>query len=788
MNRIYLFLFALLAVGYSAKAADFKLNGQINGDWQTVDLDWVDDNPDEYGNPQKHYVGYFDQPDTEWNDAEMMVLRYKDGDNISTDKQYATFKTTDGQAYDAPHGWTMAPEGGDFNTGGKIKLKQGKRYKVDFYYKTKNDQANKNKCNATNDALNNHWLAIEEAGDVDIPASGDFYFYGDMNRWSSFDNASQRIKVFRAVDNDVPEADRHDYAEEVFEAPYPTYFSKEVLERDWKFKPVDAAHKWSDADISDNSDWLYLDFTNLYDGQGHRNRLCGQFKLINDGHHLGKNRLSYNAESNDVQNNTSSAESSYYNGALVANATTSASYAYDQGNRPNIVLEANYVKNAVLYFNPTTKQLLLKGDPCYNYVYYGIVGGSPVASDITSSVMNNDNQYNYFINTKGYNGTTGFTSGNGNPLSGKNYTWEEVTSQTQLNDANGAAYWVNGKINYKGLEFTKVLRRRIPSGATHRYPLQVTVGLQDKDTKYDNVRVLCDDIWFINTEKADVNVYFRYDDDEITKNLGWVGYNAFKEVIDENMVLTGHNYLYGGYRANKDADPSIHGGDYAMMQLVTFDANNNLDGRIAPENYGTWWASKTALPLEFSNNTYAIFAESRGGVYPAERAAADRNDLERVAVNGKDLFYVATTKTTPSILYSTLNGSYSIKKSTTEGNGLVQINAEMYDPETMSNDNPTLISDMAQVKYRFEIWKDGHLLRVSGKGEEDGKDGFKYDENGYSVKPFYNWIMNDGPTEDVDSSVFDGQFLGNPGYYFIVVKALYNGVVYTAQDTYALYE
>lgn len=586
-----------------------------------------------------------------------------------------------------------------------------------------------------------------------VPSSSDYYFYGDMNMWSSHltcdeDGKGLPVEIYTFEDSEK----KTNIAGDVFNGKIPNHYSKAELEK-WKFKKVEANTKYATFLGNSIANWYYLDFANLYDGEGHRGRLCGQFKITMGNHDNGDNwGLTGGANDNGDPSTT-------YLGKYLqtgsGNSLTGEKGTYKQ----NFHLEANYVTGAVLYFNPTANNgngsLKLEGTPVYNYVYYVWTNGTPSESNIQSCTMDVESQLNYLVNKLGFNGTNAsYVNIGGNKDTGK-FHWESGSFK----------HPVTGK-TYNGL------RRRIPAGSTHRFPTQVNIKFKDDVDgdviNYPTARVLCDDIWFIRPVNL-INVYFRFDDDAATASLDWVAFNVFNTDYDRLGVPVGYNYLFNGYYARTaTSQPRITDGEYAVMQYVE---SHTKPGETKSHH---WWKSPVAIPSDFSSNSYVIFGDSRGGIYPIDRVKSDDVSLADFELHGEDLYYVATTKDNPSLLYSHLNGTFKLSESS---GGFVQINAEFFEPESMIPDdngdrNPVIVTDTKAVKYKYEIWKDGVMIETSTSS----------DGTGFIEDPYYDWVLVSGKTPGMTAKATYGA-----GYYYVVVKALYDGQIYTAQDTYAIY-
>ena len=747
MNKIYLFLIALLAtVGFTAKADDgMTVKGNFKSstsNWQSYDMSWNGDD-DSKGYRQKVYRARIYMENKR---PEMLIMQ--GNTNIGAKVANGTIKegTGNGETVTASSNHIKLSEDLQLNT----------YYYVYIYYNTSNNNGNVGSAANGND----HWVEIvkdsDQSGNTEtVDPSDGYYFYGDMNRWSLTQNNGQQVSI-KGGDGTTYKI------EDVFEAPYPKYYTQKELESMWMFKPVDAAHAWSSGSISAGSGWYYLDFSKLYDGDGNKGRLCGQFK-ITKGYYKDDNQDNWGTELDDAYPSLD-----YLNTQLT---TGTSAFSLKKGTgKQNIVLSNNYVVagddkvGPILYFHPANNQMKLRGKGVDCYVYYAIAGGNATVADVKDWLMSDGSQENYYMNTIGFNGkVTTEKNRDGFPLA----NYDQKVDPTKYNPNNAYFKWevyTNGGqgVIHNKVKFNQVVRRRIPSGASHRYPIEVNVWVKDANKQFEPQRVMCDDVWFIDATKQTVNVYFRYDDVDATKTLDWASYNIFNTQLDQNGVVNGYNYLFGGVKKRNETQPKITEGEYAVMQLV-----ENVELSKIPDEYKSldspqvWWKSPIAIPSEFASNSWVIFGESRGGIYPVDRVKADFDVLNEMGINGQDLFFVAKANENPTILYSHLNGTFKRSDSVSK---TVQINAEFFDPETFDSDTtPTLVTHTGEVKYRFEIYYNGEIKATSSVKNDDG----------YHEEPFWNWDMNS--PEWV------------PGYYYVIVKALYKGNIYTAQDTYAVY-
>lgn len=614
-----------------------------------------------------------------------------------------------------------------------------------------------------------------------------YYFYGDMNRWSLLLNAGKNVSITKLTDEELTDDEKRS----VFGTDpnkWPKYYTKPELKKTWMFKKVtsEMVNKgYNDKALPSGvtTDWYYLDFKKISDQGVHTGVLCGQFK-ITKGDHGDENWGISNGENS----------SSYYK----KNVKTNTSTAIQKGSGlQNIVLDNNYVENAIIYFNPNTNRIYIEGDGKDLYVYYAVIGAeAPQNGNGLKWLMSDLSQVNYFVNTIGFNGkkTTEYRkvrTVNGQKVYDE-INSEDIPEMLKTGGNNGGAFtWEtpSSSVFYRNTEFQpqNVIRRRIPSGATHRYPIQINVELTDETGEKFQKRVMCDDIWFIRNTSS-VNVHFRYDTKDATESLDWVCYNVFTEGFDPSSgAVTSHNYLFGDNVAISAEQPSITSGQWGAMKLEEVnDPESEHNGEL-------WWHSPVALPNDFTNGAWAMFGDSRGGIYPAERVSAEPSALADMVIAGEDVWFTAATFENPAILYSHLNGTFNLAES---GSNTVQINAEMFEPASVKDGSFALVSDMSQVKYRFEVYRNGRLVACNNKEGKmiTGTDVNNY-SNDFTTLPYFDWYIDgDDKTESGWTQKcmnFDNITTGKPtskdGYYFIIVKCNYNGTIYTAQDTYAIY-
>lgn len=332
---------------------------------------------------------------------------------------------------------------------------------------------------------------VRDGGDEPGPEQA-IYFYGDMNMWSIYENnAGMQQSIKNSSDVDV--------SADVWGSDIPFYLTKEELDRDWRLHRIEGA---PEGQTADGGDWYMLDFSDKVDKDGHRGRLCGQFKLT-DGNW---NRVHWGCSSTDDY--LTSEKSIHANEPFVADKAT--------GHR-NLHMYHSYIDGAKLYFQPATGTVLVTGEGKDIYVYY--VGPDDMSADFHPYKRIFDmSQVNYYTDNNTFN--TG--------------DWETVTGPVTA--PNGVTYSSN------------VLRMKIPYGAEHRDPIEfnVTIG-KHNGTYFPATRIKCEDLWFI---ERSVYVYFRYEDESIQPEE--VGYTAFYEDFDSELgYVTGYTYATG------DADKYI---------------------------------------------------------------------------------------------------------------------------------------------------------------------------------------------------------------------------------------
>ena len=647
-------------------------------------------------------------------------------------------------------------------------LSKGK-YKMYF-----NPDVQKN-WNPSNTNVAKCWIVTNDGGGGggDVTTEEDYYFYGDMNRWSLLQNAGQQVSI-----QDINNVDYTDaQLQKIWgqdKTKWPKYYTATELKSIWRFKKVTSAMVNSGylktgvklpSDV--NANWYYLDFAKISDQGVHTGVLCGQFK-ITQGYYDDTDNGKWKDQNWGIGGDYST---TYFNKGVKVGKTTTIE---KRSGLQNIVLDNNYVEDAVLYFDPNNNKIHITGTPKDLYVYYAVIGATPPSTGAGLTwLMSDMSQVNYYANTVGFNGRK---STEKDVKSSESDLIATGGNRVNPTDAAGSFKWENAPedLTYNKYTFSKnnVIRRRIPAGATHRYPIQINVDFTDETgEKYKQQRVFCEDIWFVRNT-AEVNLHFRYDTEDATSSLDWVCYNAFSENINKDGAVEGFQYLFGDKR-EVGSEPSITDGEWGTMTLARITADNEHKGEL-------WWNTPVALPNDFTSGAWAMFADARGGVYPAERVNAQKEALNEVVISGNDVWYEAASFENPSILYSHLNGTFNMQRSS---DNIIQINAEMFDPKTVADKTYALISDTSTLKYRFEVYRNGRIVACN-----DAQGGFvtgaaALTNSDYCVQPFFDWKLDEMNFENLTNTN-----PGIPGYYFILVKCDYNGHIYTAQDTYAVYD
>lgn len=679
MKKIYLLFLALIATfSMSIHAQDYYIHGNFCGN------NWIDYKMNKTSENEYYAIIHVSKDSPEY-------VIFRDDNNSNTyfklDKDFNDYsdKSNYGNGEYTPGAWNqkmkVQNDGGDNFS---FKATPGYDYKITIYLEYGND-----------------WVRIDNLGTTD------FYFYGDLNRWSSLDSdvAGKEITVKNGKGDDV--------TKDIYPNGAPTHFTVDQLQKNWKFQKAEGA--LASGSYSWDWGWYVLDMSKAVDTEGHKGRLEGQFQIIKGEREEDSWGFNYDKTNPD----------DYFAKAIKVGTPTYLDKV--SGTTQNLHLDNNYIEDAKIYFNPTTNQIYVTGSGKDSYVYY-TANRDDVKQPAFWEILD-VSQDNYYTNASEFNTKS---------------AWEKLGSQ-----------------EYQGVNYSTVWRRRIPAGATYRYPISINVLVKNDagNLTFPQAQIMGEDIWFVENN---VNLYYRYDDDAATNSLTWVVYNAFNKNFDSAGVPESYDYAFGGRGLGlKDAQPLIKDGKWGVAIKRVL---NDEEKAKVPEEYkahadGSWWVSPVVLPYEFTSNTWAMFGDSRGAVFPAEREKAIDEDLNSVQIRGNDVFYVVpTTNQNPEIVYSHLNGSYSLKDHHT-----IQINAEFFNPD---GETPyELLNDLsANVTYNFDIYKDG--VWVYGTGTKEAT-------NAYKEEPFLEW----NPTTT-----------GGTGFYFIVVKAKYNDEIYTSTDVYQVFE
>lgn len=471
-----------------------------------------------------------------------------------------------------------------------------------------------------------------------------WYFYGDMNMWSIIgENAGDPQTIVNK-----------DGTAEKTEATFKNgerYLTPEELNRDWLFQPSEAPARL----LAENPDiptdgWTCLDFSTKSDNDGHENRLCGQFKIM-DGYWGGT----------DFGPNTEQAENELYFDSAVKSGQLYEANFFEGGRNYNLFLDHAYLENAKIYFRrnyelDTTRDIVhsditytfdvrsayiyidVAPEDCHDiYAYY--IGHTGTADDTPpeTTVFNDLSQYIYFTDHSTF----------------VNSEWEYVTPAI-----------INGKVYPNG-----AYRKMIPSGAAHRWPIEFNITVSKNDgTMFPSQRIECEDILFSD---RGVNLYVRYANGY---EPAGIGYNINQPQYDEEGFELDPLYIAGSRDAFADLTPGVV-------------AQDPTEG-----GWHRWFM--TAVPIDFAQqNCYAIFHTSDNENYPQAGFDSPRRVLRQTEFDGQDMYYVIpATGEGIELLYSHLNGTYHL------GNPhKLQIQAEYI------NNDGTLHTGYNNANYTFTI-------------------------------------------------------------------------------------
>lgn len=591
----------VMVVNFAVSANDDYVRGTSNEEYSVGSAVYAEDAGARYAVASTPYFAYNDGSGSGWQFNKTM--------DKGSDGSYSyTFTTTDVgyfavQTKDGASDWDSASFYSPVSDG-------------DYWIKSFPAEVAVSASNAKN------CFRVPEKGVYIVKFDGDnvyvskelpIYFYGDMNMWSAIKNADTEQTIKDLSNNDVTAT--------IYGANPPKYLTEEELDSEWRLHLMDGA---PEGQTTGSGDWYMLDFTDKVDRDGHKGRLCGQFKLLDsDGdYELAAWGSEYKDSEYDDQY-YSKDKSIRVNTPFVATKAT---------NLRNLHMYNAYVEGAILYFQPNTNTILITGEAKDLYVYYVAPENSTYEPGVSSKNMaDKSSQVNYLVNAAEFNSAQ----------------WESVMYVTAPN----------------GITYEKAYKVRIPYGAEHRYPIEFNVKMAKSTGSYFPVtRVQCEDIWFI---ERTVDVYFRYEDDTITPSE--VGYNAFIENIDPDLgYVTGYEYLAGGE------------GKYIKMDKEQYAAAADVE-RDASLGGHEWFKSPEPLNEAYISGAWALFKTSQGATYPDGGEKATGSERASVAIQGSNLYYVVPKASDLEILYSHLKGTY--QKDADHYNYGLQVNAELKDAE-----------------------------------------------------------------------------------------------------------
>lgn len=558
-------------------------------------------------------------------------------------------------------------------------------------------------------------VTISRYGNVIIPSG--YYLYGDMNRWSCIANAGMTIEQ-KFIDADPASIWGDDAANQKF-------LSKDELNKYWQFIECNAS-ELPDAISSTNGTWYMLDFKNLADDMGNVGRLCGQFKITK-----GYTSQAVSEDDNQWGMDGQGVNANYLiNCAVPVNSLFNVKKGKDKG---NLHLKSSYVDNAVLYFNPTTTQIYITGDPVNIYAYYSIANETGFSAP-SQTQFADLSQKLYYVNTPAWNGTDSSYNPDGI------YNWKKVTDQSELANAG-----INTDI------FTEAWRKLLPLGASHRFPVEFNATVSRRDgSMFPAQRVRCANLFFFEADP--VNVYFRYEDDHLP---AWVRTNAYLETYQPGTgIITGYTFFASG-----SYDPS----KWLATELVTETAPGEADSH-------KWYKTVTPISGDYINGSYALFQTAEPLSYPHGGLYALGIDKAETKINGEDLWYVVPCghdrDHNIEILYSHLKGTYQL--GTDHAGHDFQINAELFINDELDT---TFHGD---VTYSFEVFKtqdNGSLESVWSRTFEEGVETHG-DNSKYA--PYFNI-----PAEAITNY--------GAGWYQIKVEVQKGANTYTAYDVYPVF-
>lgn len=641
------------------------------------------------------------------NDGDLVKLYLKSGNSYKSycwdsDGHYWIWTTKDARELnEADHGWLFHNE----------RNEAGGQYTFNLYPQVDGSYT----ASVTENVVGvpDARYTVDDAGGT----SKYYYFSGDMNTWSDVctKNNPLRYGANGPVDFKGETLDKYwDYTQDPG-VPYRQFQSLEDMNSKWRFRQAKSA-ELTRAGLS-GDEWLYLDLRNNEDFFGHKGVLCGQFKIIRG------------CLTTDTEN--------FANATIPLNTLTTLI----KGAGANAKLADTSFAKAEIFFNPTTKQIKILGEPRPKYFYYVHVGHEDDMLAPTKTEISSGGQVNYPSVAEDYNLGTGVYAPGGE------YGWEKVTDPVNYYDAEGELIKT----------FTKgVWRRKIHPTFADRSPMAFKMKLTSYNNTTFEMRALsCEDEWFI--EGSDVHVYVRFDNTTdrydsnkplFTRGMYFNAYTNEYEIDNDGHQITTQRFLFDHYEpmlpnmnANPDTDPEADQGAIGDQ------------GQYVSAHQ--WFRTADPVAFKWATTGYALLATTNDERFPVGGINAPLEDRNKVEMVGTDLYIVIPSKTDLHILYSHLNGSYNLNDKSKNG-GNIQIHAELFhrdeDPIYVKHELDTSLGN--GVKYRFRVYRGETELANSGLQD----------------LPFYSWDV-----QDLD--------VGN---YQIVVTATRNGKTYRSYDVYEI--
>lgn len=589
-------------------------------------------------------------------------------------------------------------------------------------------------------------VRLSETGEeIEIGVGAGFYFYGDMNRWSSNDLDGKKIE-----ESDIGVKPSLIWENDEY------FLSKEEIAQYWQFVsctlPKNITVKDNNGNKDDGKNWFMLDFADLQDEYGHTGRLCGQFKITagnkGDEANLGVrdpgNSLGYLIEKKI------SPISEEENVELILDELFKPDHGSGLG---NIQLGCNYVENAKIYLKVPddrtngTYYMIITGEPKYIYAYYTYIGKERLRAPETTHLTYYD-QLNYFINYHGWNDADLGSAAGFNP--DNVYNWE------LLEDDDIPEY--RGR-KLEGAK--KVWRKLIPYTATHRFPVELSTTVSREDgSLFPYQRIECEDQWFIESDPVDI--YFRYEDGH---EPDWVRYNTYIEQLDHNNGTTIGRQWY----TNESTGLISNGESAYPTQWCAMR-------RVTDENDVVWFKSTSTVSGTYAGGSNVIFQTSEPFLYPEGGVLASETAQDDAFLNGEDLFYVVPSgrdrieNPRVELLYSHLKGTYSIQLA--KAGEDLQINAEYF------RDGVLDTSYRGNVTYSFAIYKAG--IYIDGTQPENMRlDPLLQRSFNVTEIPGDHSTNKYAPFYDIPASFFTQH---GAGWYRVRVQVRRENVTYTAYD------